>query len=197
MSIGCSCLALAALLMLIGADAPASQPVNLAANGDFEENTDHWTGSALNRNGESEREQRPDFVQHETEDTADDSDGALHIVLDDLDSGTYLAHQTGVACKLTEEVPKDRSLRVRFDAKLLKGPPYLNITRSNGGGSLREVAELSEKWTTHEVIVDLTHGTQYLIWNLVEGTRGAAARRVSIGSVLIDNVRVSVLADDQ
>ena len=174
---------------------PADQPAqNLAVNGAFEENIEPWAGMAVHRNGESRREARPDFVRHETEDTAsDDSKGALRLVLDELGSGTLMAHQSGAQCRLTDEVSADHAVRVRFDAKRLAGSPHLRLTRANGGGSPRKIVELTDEWATHEVRVDLTHDTRTLIWALVEGDRGAASRRVNVGDVLIDNVRITAI----
>ena len=189
-------------LSLVTSLALAEEPVNLLANGSFDEGVEGWEGRLVDRQRDNERIDRPDFVEHivkEPDDEANGRDerrGVLQITLEDLGYVNPVAHQSGVHVRLTEPVPAGARLRIRFDARSLGGSNRLRITRAWGGSSYDRLPELTERWQRHEVILSLDFDTSHLIWSLVEGERGAARNRVAVGRCQIDNVHVSVIDED-
>lgn len=179
------------------ADENGERP-NLIGNGSFNEDIEGWRGLIVDRERDNKRVERPDFVEHVAKETEDDEDpeGMLQITLDDLGYDSLGAHQSGVHVNLTEPVPAESKLRVRFEARSLGGSPLLRITRAWGGSSYDQLAKLSDDWQSYEIMLTLDFDTSHLIWTLVEGDTGASRNRVAMGRLQLNNVHISVVEED-
>ena len=173
----------------------SGEPVTVP-NADFEEGIDHWKGHAATPgdDGKRVREERPDFLEWEREDTAEDSAGALRLTIEGADQVRWSAHQTGAYLTLRQQLPADSRVRVSFDARSLSGSPNLSVMRIWGGSQGKPVV-LTPTWQRHSLEVKLDHGTRELVFSFVKNPNRDNIQRTVNGSCLIDNVAIEILDD--
>ncbi|MBI4023779.1 MAG: hypothetical protein HY360_02295 [Verrucomicrobia bacterium] len=172
---------------------------NLIPNGSFENKykLNGWDGMKKQKDGDRDFTIAPEMLDWETEDTWDNSAGALKVRITKDPDYVYWSHQAGARCLLRRIVScKDYDVSVSFYAKSLSGSPYLNIARWAGGGGIKQPIELSKEWKYYEAIIPIAEDAPLLVFTLVPSDKPdhPVGTVVAEGEFLLDDVVITEIS---